>query len=46
MVERCHRLYLRTLRDWQDQRRLSAAVVVQHARQVNPAGTQIKLVGG
>jgi hypothetical protein len=44
LVERCHRLYLRTLRALQDQRR-AGPVLVRHARQVNVAGQQINVTG-
>jgi hypothetical protein len=37
MVERYHRLFLRTLRALQDQRRLGRPVVVRRAGQVNIA---------
>jgi hypothetical protein len=43
MVERLHRLYLRTLRALQDQRRLQPPVVVRRAAQVNVAHQQINL---
>jgi hypothetical protein len=43
MVERCHRLYLRTLGALQDQRRQAPPVVVRGARQVNIAGQQVNL---
>jgi hypothetical protein len=43
MVERCHRLYLRTLRALQDQRRLQPPVVVRRAGQVNVAQQQINV---
>lgn len=42
MVERFHRLYLRTLRALQDQRR-AAPILIHHARQVNVAQQQINL---
>jgi len=42
MVERCHRLYLRTLRALQDLRR-RPPVVVRRAGQVNIAGQQVNL---
>jgi hypothetical protein len=43
MVERCHRLYLRTLRALQDQRRLQPPVVVRRAGQVNVAHQQVNV---
>jgi hypothetical protein len=43
MVERLHRLYLRTLRALQDQRQLQPAVVVRRAGQVNVAQQQINV---
>jgi hypothetical protein len=43
MVERLHRLYLRTLRALQDQRRLQPPVVVRRAGQVNVAHQQINV---
>jgi hypothetical protein len=43
MVERCHRLYLRTLRALQDQQRLQPPVVVRRAGQVNVAHQQINV---
>jgi hypothetical protein len=43
MVERLHRLYLRTLRALQDQRRLQPPVVVRRAGQVNVAQQQINV---
>jgi hypothetical protein len=45
MVERLHRLYLRTLRALQDQRRCPA-VVVRHARQVNLGQQQVNVQPG
>jgi hypothetical protein len=42
MVERCHRLYVRTLRALQDLRRLEP-VVVRRAGQVNVAHQQINV---
>jgi hypothetical protein len=45
MVERLHRLYLRTLRALQDQRRLQPSVVVRRAGQVNVAQQQINVNG-
>jgi hypothetical protein len=42
MVERCHRLYLRTLGALQDLRR-RPPVVVRRAGQVNIAGQQVNL---
>jgi hypothetical protein len=45
MVERLHRLYLRTLRALQDQRRCQA-VVVRHARQVNLGQQQVNVQPG
>jgi hypothetical protein len=41
MMERCHQLYLRTLRALQDQRRLQPPLVVRRAGQVNVAHHQI-----
>ena len=43
MVERLHRLYLRTLRALQDQRRLRPPVIVRRAGQVNVAHRQINV---
>jgi hypothetical protein len=43
MVERCHRLYLRSLRALQDQRRLQPLVVVRRSGQVNVAQQQINV---
>jgi hypothetical protein len=43
MVERLHRLYLRTLRALQDQRRLQPPLVVRRAGQVNVAHQQINV---
>ncbi len=44
MVERCHRLYLRTLRELRELRRQGRPpVVVRGARQVNIAGQQVNL---
>jgi hypothetical protein len=43
MVERCHRLYLRTLQAMQDRRRLQQPVVVRRAGQVNVAQQQINV---
>jgi hypothetical protein len=43
MVERLHRLYLRTLRALHDQRRLQPPVVVRRAGQVNVAQQQINV---
>jgi hypothetical protein len=43
MVERCHRLYLRTLRALQDLRRLQPPVIVRRAGQVNVAQQQINV---
>jgi hypothetical protein len=43
MVERLHRLYLRTLRALQDQRRLQPPVIVRRAGQVNVAQQQINV---
>jgi hypothetical protein len=45
MVERMHRLYLKTLKALQDQRRLSAPVIVRRAGQVNIGAQQINLSG-
>jgi hypothetical protein len=45
MVERVHRLYLRTLRALQEQRRLAPPVVVRRAGQVNIAGQQVNFSG-
>jgi hypothetical protein len=41
MVERFHRLFLRTLRALRDLRRYTTAVVVQHAGQVNVGPNQL-----
>jgi hypothetical protein len=43
LVERLHRLYLRTLRALQDQRRLQPPVIVRRAGQVNVAQQQINV---
>jgi hypothetical protein len=43
MVERCHRLYLRTLRELRELRRQAPPVVVRRAGQVNIAGQQVNL---
>jgi hypothetical protein len=43
MMEQCSRLYLRTLRALQDQRRLTRPVIVRRAGQVNIAGQQVNL---
>jgi hypothetical protein len=43
MVERLHRLWLRTLRALQDQRRLQPPVVVRRAGQVNLAYQKINV---
>jgi hypothetical protein len=43
MVDQFTRLYLRTLRALQDQRRLAAPVVVCGAKQVNIGGQQVNL---
>jgi hypothetical protein len=45
MVERYHRLYLRTLRALQDQRRLQPPVIVRRAGQVNVAQQQVNVTG-
>ncbi len=44
MVERFHRLYLRTLKALQEQRR-GAPVLIRHARQVNVAQQQVNVTG-
>jgi hypothetical protein len=44
-VERLHRLYLRTLRALQDQRRLGPPVVVRRAGQVNIGQQQVNVAG-
>jgi hypothetical protein len=46
MVDRFHRMYLRTLRTLRDLRRGPPPVVVQNARQVNVAGSQLNLSAG
>jgi hypothetical protein len=43
MVERCHRLYLRTLREPRELRRQAPPVVVRRAGQVNIAGRQVNV---
>jgi hypothetical protein len=43
MMERYHRLFLRTLRALQDQRRLGRPVVVRRAGQVNIAQQQVNV---
>jgi hypothetical protein len=45
MVDRYHRLFLRTLRALQDQRRLGRPVVVQRAGQVNIGERQLNVSG-
>jgi hypothetical protein len=45
MVERCHRLFLRSLRALQDRRRLGPPVVVRRANQVNIAQQQVNVAG-
>jgi hypothetical protein len=45
MVERCHRLFLKTLEALQKQRRLAPAVIVQNAGQVNVGGQQVNMAG-
>jgi hypothetical protein len=45
MVERFHRLYLRTLRALLDQRRLGRPVIVRRAGQVNIAQQQVNVAG-
>jgi len=44
-VERCHRMYLRTLRALQDQRRLGPPVIVRRAGQVNIGQQQVNVSG-
>jgi hypothetical protein len=44
MAERCHRLFLRSLRALQDRRRLGLPVV-RRANQVNIAQQQVNLTG-
>lgn len=43
MVERFNRIFLRTLRAFQDLRRGTPAVIVQNAKQVNVGGLQVNL---
>ena len=43
MVERCHRLHIRTLRELRELRRQAPPVVVRRAGQVNIAGQQVNL---
>jgi hypothetical protein len=43
MVERFHRMFLRTLRAMQELRRHPLAVVVQNAGQVNVGGQQVNM---
>ena len=43
MVERLHRLYSRTLRALQDQRRLQPPIIVPRAGRVNVAQQQINV---
>jgi hypothetical protein len=45
MVERWHRLFLKTLEALQRQRRLAPTVVVRRAGQVNIAGQQVNVAG-
>jgi hypothetical protein len=42
-VERIHRMYLRTLKALQDQRRLRSPIAVRHAEQVNVGPVQISV---
>jgi hypothetical protein len=43
MVERLHRMFLRTLKGLQDLRRHSPRLIVQNARQVNVGGQQVNV---
>ena len=43
MVERWHRLFLKTLEALQRQRRLAPTVIVRNAGQVNVGGQQVNL---
>ncbi len=45
MVDRFHRMYVRTLRALRDQRRYSPTLIVQHAQQVNLAEQQCNVIG-
>ncbi|HVS38459.1 MAG TPA: hypothetical protein VMS17_23070, partial [Gemmataceae bacterium] len=46
IVERMHRLYLRTMKALQDRRRGGPPVVVRRAGQVNVGGQQVNVCGG
>jgi hypothetical protein len=46
MVERFHRMYLRTLKALREQRRGAPSVLVQSAGQVNVGGQQVNVNGG
>jgi hypothetical protein len=43
MMERCHRMYLRTLRALQDQRRCVQPIIVRRAGQVNIGQQQVNV---
>ena len=46
MADRFNRLFLRTLRALRDLRRFNAAVIVQHAGQVNVGAQQVNVSRG
>jgi hypothetical protein len=45
MVDRFHKMYVRTLRAFQNQRRFAPTLIVQHAEQVNLAQQQCNVIG-